>query len=199
MNDRYLQPVEGITEQAAETQDNEKIRISLDSGRDSVHRICYNPDSDAGGQYISGNLDFYVFEELIEQYDIENHPENAEKFFSDLEEMSDRFLADINTPFFLEDESDYETDCNYIEFTPENILSIHKDICRFDADHKAELARMAEQNELDVLPIKGFNEIFSESVYIKAVRKVLTEYRAEVLHVTPYRVISRRNNGITGC
>ena len=36
-----------------------------------MHRICYNPDSDAGGQYISGNLDFYVFEELIEQYNKE--------------------------------------------------------------------------------------------------------------------------------
>ena len=153
MNDKYLQPVEDVTEPAAETQDNEKIRISLDSGRDLVHWIYFNPDSDAGGQYVSGDLDFSVFEELIEQYDIENHPENADKFFSDLEEMSDQFLADINTPFFLEAESDYEMDCDYIEFTPKNILSIHKDICRFDAEHKAELARMAEQNEPAALPV----------------------------------------------
>ena len=153
MNDRYLQPVESVTEQTVEIQDNEKIRISLDSGRDLVHWIYFNPDSDAGGQYVSGDLDFSVFEELVEQHDIENHPENADKLFSDLEEMSDQFLADINTPFFMEAESDYEMDCDYVDFTPENILNIHKDISLFNAEHKAELARMAEQNEPDTLPV----------------------------------------------
>lgn len=98
-------------------------------------------------------MSFSVFEELIEQYDIANQPENTEKFVSDLEEMSDQFLADINTPFFMEAENDYEMDCDYIQFTPENILSIHKDIQQFETEHQAELNRMAEQTEPISLPV----------------------------------------------
>ena len=129
------------------------MRISLDSGNDLVHWIYFNPDANAGGQYVSGDLGFTVFEELIEQYDIANHPENTDRFVSDLEEMSDQFLADINTPFFMEAENDYEMDCDYTEFTPENILKIHKDIQEFETEHQSELNRMAGQNEPNALPV----------------------------------------------
>ncbi|HIW85235.1 MAG TPA: DEAD/DEAH box helicase family protein [Candidatus Eubacterium faecipullorum] len=138
---------------AEEITDNTKVRISLDSGNDLVHWIYFNPDANAGGQYVSGDLSFSVFEELIEQYDIANHPENTDRFVADLEEMSDQFLADINTPFFMEAENDYEMDCDYTEFTPENILKIHKDIQQFEAEHQAELNRMAGQNEPNALPV----------------------------------------------
>ena len=67
--------------------------------------------------------------------------------------MSDQFLADINTPFFMEAENDYEMDCDYTRFTPENILKIHKDIQQFEAEHQAELNRMAGQNEPNALPV----------------------------------------------
>lgn len=138
---------------AEEITDNTKVRISLDSGNDLVHWIYFNPDANAVGQYVSGDLSFTVFEELIEQYDIANHPENTDRFVADLEEMSDQFLADINTPFFMEAENDYEMDCDYTEFTPENILKIHKDIQQFEAEHQAELNRMAGQNEPNALPV----------------------------------------------
>ena len=138
---------------AEETPDNTQVRISLDSGNDLVHWIYFNPDANAGGQYVSGDLNFFVFKELIEQYDIANHPENTDRFVADLEEMSDQFLADINTPFFMEAENDYEMDCDYIQFTPENILKIHKDIQQFEAEHQAELSRMAGQNEPNALPV----------------------------------------------
>lgn len=98
-------------------------------------------------------MSFTVFEELIEQYDIANHPENTDRFVADLEEMSDQFLADINTPFFMEAENDYEMDCDYTEFTPENILKIHKDIQEFETEHQSELNRMAGQNEPNALPV----------------------------------------------
>ena len=127
--------------------DNTKARISLDTGSNKVHWIYFNPDADAGGQYVSGDLDFSVFEELVEQYDIANHPENAADFRNDLEEMSDQFLADINTPFFMEAENDYEMDCDYIEFTPENLLKIHEDILSLEADREA--ARETDRYEAE--------------------------------------------------
>ena len=142
LNDRLLQVVEELP-----VADNTKARISLDTGSNKVHWIYFNPDADAGGQYVSGDLDFSVFEELVEQYDIANHPENDADFRNDLEEMSDQFLADINTPFFMEAENDYEMDCDYVEFTPENLLKIHEDILSLEADREA--ARETDRYEAE--------------------------------------------------
>ena len=142
LNDKLLQAVE-----EPPVADNTKARISLDTGSNKVHWIYFNPDADAGGQYVSGDLDFSVFEELVEQYDIANHPENAADFRNDLEEMSDQSLADINTPFFMEAENDYEMDCDYIEFTPENLLKIHEDILSLEADREA--ARETDRYEAE--------------------------------------------------
>lgn len=160
LNDKLLQIVE-----EAPVVDNTQTRISLDSGNDQVHWIYYNPDAAAGGQYVSGDLDFSVFEELIEQYDIANHPENADAFRNDLEEMSDQFLADINTPFFMEAENDYEMDCDYIEFTSENLLKIHEDILSFEADREAQRETDRYKAEFGADGTKVFREVEKLPVY----------------------------------
>lgn len=133
LNDHLLQVVEQTP-----TPDNTETKIALDTDREKVYWIYFNPDSTAGGQYVSGDLDFNVFKELIDQYDIENHPENAEQFTADLEEMSDQFLADINTPFFAEAENEYEGTTEYTGFTPQNILQIHEAILSYETDRDAE-------------------------------------------------------------
>lgn len=160
LNDKLLQIVE-----EAPVVDNTQTRISLDSGETQVHWIYYNPDAAAGGQYVSGDLDFSVFEELIEQYDIANHPENADAFRNDLEEMSDQFLADINTPFFMEAENDYEMDCDYIEFTPENLLKIHEDILSFEADREAQREIDRHEAEFGADGTRVFRETEKLPVY----------------------------------
>ena len=160
LNDKLLQIVE-----EAPVVDNTQTRISLDSGNDQVHWIYYNPDAAAGGQYVSGDLDFSVFEELIEQYDIANHPENANAFRNDLEEMSDQFLADINTPFFMEAENDYEMDCDYIEFTPESLLKIHEDILSFEADREAQRETDRHEAEFGADGTRVFRETEKLPVY----------------------------------
>ena len=160
LNDKLLQIVE-----EAPVVDNTQTRISLDSGNDQVHWIYYNPDAAAGGQYVSGDLDFSVFEELIEQYDIANHPVNADAFRNDLEEMSDQFLADINTPFFMEAENDYEMDCDYIEFTSENLLKIHEDILSFEADREAQRETDRHEAEFGADGTKVFRETEKLPVY----------------------------------
>lgn len=140
LNDKFLQVVEEVPE-----VENTQAHITLDTGTDRVHWIYFNPDADAGGQYVAGDLDFSVFEELIEQYDIAVHPENADAFRNDLEEMSDQFLADINTPFFTEAEDDYLSDCDYIEFTAENLLKIHEDIQSFEAQRETKIVNSAPE------------------------------------------------------
>ena len=56
----------------------------------------------------------------------------------DLEEMSDQFLADINTPFFAEAANEYEGTNEYAGFTSENILQIHEAILSYETDRDAE-------------------------------------------------------------
>lgn len=160
LNDKLLQIVEETP-----AVDNTQTRISLDSGETQVHWIYFNPDAAAGGQYVSGDLDFSVFEELIEQYDIANHPENADAFRNDLEEMSDQFLADFNTPFFMEAENDYEMDCDYIEFTPENLLKIHEDILSFEADREAQRETDRYEAEFGADGTRVFREAEKLPVY----------------------------------
>ncbi len=117
-----------------------EARIVLDTDGGRVHWIYFDPASSAGGRYVSGDLGFSVFEELIEQYDRENHPENAGALVNDVLEMSDQFFADANTPFFPEAKNDYEADCDYVGFAPENLLKIHEDILSRAADRDAERA-----------------------------------------------------------
>lgn len=133
LNDHLLQLVEKQPAPA-----NIETRIALDTDKETVYWIYFNPDAASGGQYVSGELGFDVFKELIDQYDIENHPENAAQFSADLEEMSDQFLADINTPFFGEAEIEYEDTTGYTGFTAENILKIHEDILSYETDRDAE-------------------------------------------------------------
>ena len=139
MNDKYLQVVEGKREESTpevNATDNTKTRITLDTGDNLVKWIYFNPDSDAGGQYVSGELLFSEFEELVKLYDVEKNPEKADDFRNELEEMSDQLLADVGSIYFSTSENEYEQGCDYVDFTAENILKIHGDILSFETDRE---------------------------------------------------------------
>ena len=131
-----------------ETQDDStRTKITVDTSNETVYWIYFNPDSDEGGQYVSGKLGFSVFEEAVKDYDLINHPENTERFVNDIEEMSDQFLADIHTPFYTEAEDDYSADCDYTDFTYDNLLKIHRDIDSYYTDLEAQKAGDAYEAE----------------------------------------------------
>lgn len=157
MNDKYLQVVE--EEKTAEEPDNTKVKITLDTEDRVVHWIYFEPDSDGGGQYVTGDLPFKVFEEFIEDYDIANHPENTDRFVDDVKETSDQVIGSINTPYFLEAENDYISDYDYLEFTPENILKIHEDILSFETDRKAQRVIDEYEAEFGADGSRAFREI----------------------------------------
>ena len=135
LNDKFLQVVEEKTEEApiSPDDDNTRTRIVLNTGEDLVHWMYYNPDAESGGQYVVGDLPFREYKALIESYDIENHPEKADAFRDELEEMSDQYLGDVNTSAFYDAENDYELGYDYLDFTPENILQINADILAYEA------------------------------------------------------------------
>ena len=124
--------------QEAVNLDHTATRIVVDNQDETVSWMYLNTDADSGAQYVSCEISFDSFKELVEQHDIANHPENAGQFLSDLEEMADQTLSDIRTPFFLEAQADYEGEADFVEFTPENILQIHERILSYEADREAE-------------------------------------------------------------
>lgn len=117
--------------------DHTTTKIFVDTDRETIRWMYLNPDATSGAQYVSCESAFAVFKELAEKYDIADHPENAGPFGSDLKETSHQTLSDINTPFFLEAQAEYETDADYTEFTSENILNIHERILSYEADRDA--------------------------------------------------------------
>ena len=115
-----------IMKTARLVEDKTKLKISVSEDSDSLYWIYYNPDASSGGQFVYGSLSFKDFEEQWKQYDILSHPENAERLGASLEEISYQILVDIDTSYFKAAVQDYEEDCDYIEFTAENLLKIHE-------------------------------------------------------------------------
>lgn len=113
-------------------------KIHVDPQNESVWWIYLNPYADCGAQYVNCEIDFDVYEQLIEQYDIAHHPENVEQFYSDLNEMAEQMLSDLGTPFFVEARNDYEKESDFVDFTAENILKIHEKILSYEVDREAE-------------------------------------------------------------
>ena len=154
LNDKYLQVVEEKFEEAplSPDDDNTRTRIVLNTGDLLVHWMYYNPDAESGGQYVVGDLPFREYKALIESYDIANHPEKADAFRDELEEMSDQYLGDVNTSAFYDAENDYELGYDYLDFTPENILQINNDILAYEAKNADYVAhRNIYDREVEIL------------------------------------------------
>ena len=116
---------------------DDSVKIFVDTDREVVSWMYFNPDAESGGQIVTGGIGFDVYKELIEQYEIVNDPDNADRLTADLEEMSDQELADVNTPFFIDALAEFEREPDFTDFTPKNILKINDLILSYEADRKA--------------------------------------------------------------
>lgn len=65
----------------------------------------------------------------------------------------------------MEAENDYEMDCDYIEFTPENLLKIHEDILSFEADREAQRETDRHEAEFGADGTRVFREVEKLPVY----------------------------------
>ena len=106
--------------------------IFLDSTREELYWIYYNPDSDAGGQLVTNTLSFSVFREAYEDF-VNNGGDVTDKgqrdaFIDSISEMADCELADARTPFFAEAMAAFDTEPDYTGFTAENLSTINREI-----------------------------------------------------------------------
>ena len=77
---------------------------------ESVTWMYYNPDSNAGGQYVTNTLSFDEIQQAAREYD------SAEDFFDYLGSIANQELADVGTEWFLDADREFHrtpdlTDC----------------------------------------------------------------------------------------
>lgn len=82
----------------------------IDRDNESVTWIYYNPDSNAGGQYVINTLSFDEIQQAAREYD------SAEDFFDYLGSIANQELADVGTEWFEDAEREFHrtpdlTDC----------------------------------------------------------------------------------------
>ena len=82
----------------------------IDRDNESVTWIYYNPDSNAGGQYVTNTLSFDEIREAAKEY------KAAEDFFDYLGSIANQELADVGTEWFEDAEAEFHktpdlTDC----------------------------------------------------------------------------------------
>ena len=82
----------------------------IDRDNESVTWMYYNPDSNAGGQYVTNTLSFDEIQQVAREYD------SAEDFFDYLGSIANQELADVGTEWFLDADREFHrtpdlTDC----------------------------------------------------------------------------------------
>ena len=82
----------------------------IDRDNESITWMYYNPDSNAGGQYVTNTLSFDEIQQAARKY------ESAEDFFDYLGSIANQELADVGTEWFEDAEREFHktpdlTDC----------------------------------------------------------------------------------------
>ena len=82
----------------------------IDRDNESITWMYYNPDSNAGGQYVTNTLSFDDIQQAVRKYD------SAEDFFDYLGSIANQELADVGTEWFEDAEREFHktpdlTDC----------------------------------------------------------------------------------------
>lgn len=103
----------------AEKQEKYTDAFFVDKRRESVDWMYYNPDSSAGGQYVTNTLSFEQIRDVFTNTD-------PEDFFDELGSIADQVLADVNTPVFEEDDEKFHSNPDFIECTEQTRATLYE-------------------------------------------------------------------------
>ena len=115
----------------------------IDRDNESVTWIYYNPDSNAGGQYVTNTLSFDEIREAAKEY------KAAEDFFDYLGSIANQELADVETEWFEDAEAEFHKTPDLTDCTPATMAVLIEN---------AERADMVATN-IGNVPIEDYREI----------------------------------------
>lgn len=114
-----------------ETPNNdENDRFFINPDNESVTWIYYNPDSDAGGQYVENII---TFEQINNAAKMHSKPND---FFKNLEMEAKQFLGDLGTPEFKELDEIYHSELHNQEGLTENVMNALIEVSNFKKQAK---------------------------------------------------------------
>ena len=90
----------------------------IDRDNESVAWMYYNPDSNAGGQYVTNTLSFDEIQQAAREYD------SAEDFFDYLGSIANQELADVGTEWFVDAESHFLEQPDFTDCTKATMQSL---------------------------------------------------------------------------
>ena len=90
----------------------------IDRDNESVTWMYYNPDSNAGGQYVTNTLSFDEIQQAALEYD------SAEDFFDYLGSIANQELADVGTEWFVDAESQFLEQPDFTDCTKATMQSL---------------------------------------------------------------------------
>ena len=115
----------------------------IDRDKESVTWMYYNPDSNAGGQYVTNTLSFDEIQQAAREYD------SAEDFFDYLGSIANQELADVGTEWFDDAEREFHRTPDLTDCTSATMETLIKN---------AERADMVATN-IGNVPIEDYREI----------------------------------------
>ena len=98
----------------------------IDRENKSVTWIYYNPDSNAGGQYVTNTLSFDEIREAAKEYKV------AEDFFDYLGSIANQELADVGTEWFEDAEAEFHKTPDLTDCTPATMALLIENTERAD-------------------------------------------------------------------
>ena len=127
------------TEQKTDYED----AFFINREQESVTWMYFNPDSNAGGQYVTNELSFDEIREAAQSH------KSADDFFDYLGSIANQTLADVGTEWFEEAENAFSQTPDYTECTPETMEALIE---------TAERSDMVATN-IGKVPIEDYREI----------------------------------------
>ena len=98
----------------------------IDRDNESVTWIYYNPDGNAGGQYVTNTLSFDEIREAAKEY------KTAEDFFDYLGSIANQELADVGTEWFEDAEAEFHKTPDLTDCTPATMAVLIENTERAD-------------------------------------------------------------------
>ena len=117
----------------------------IDRDNESVTWMYYNPDSNAGGQYVTNTLSFDEIQQAALEYD------SAEDFFDYLGSIANQELADVGTEWFVDADREFHRTPDLTDCTTATMEALIENAERTD---------MVATN-IGNVPIEDYREIFA--------------------------------------
>ena len=138
---------ENITHRDTETEQktNYEDAFFINREQESVTWMYFNPDSSAGGQYVTNTLSFDEIRNAAQNY------KSADEFFDYLGSVANQTLADIGTEWFEEADKAFRQTPDFTECTTETMESLIENTERSD---------MVATN-IGKVPIEDYREIIA--------------------------------------